>query len=162
MKSIGMIIKILALVLALTMLGTSIGSIMLDSEYYTERWEQMEESIEEHEKEIAESEEHNADECYQCENLEDSKKSLERSENGFILNSIQTIALLLLYSAILFALGEILSKQGRAKKEAVAAVAAAPAAPAAQQATTTFCPKCGATLPAGTRFCGTCGTTLGQ
>ena len=160
MKITGTLIRIIALICFLSMIFVAIGEHLLSWEDYQEDLEDLAESIEKHE------DQHRRgvydyydedDECITCENNEDMQKYYERRGTTLVLTLVQTITMYLIFSAILFATGEIIARMSVAKA-AAPQPAVQPVFPSAAPAP--FCPTCGTPRQAGNRFCAICGTSM--
>lgn len=183
MKNFSVLTRILAVIAAVLMCVCFIGNYALDSERLEEQREELQEEMEEHKEmhrsqssgiSFEEEEDDDDDECQTCENYEDREKEMDRDAAQNLFYLFQSIALYaVIYSGLLFALGEIASKIGQAKAAPAAPVAVAaapvaapvaapaPAAPAAPVAPVApVCPQCGSPKQPGARFCGVCGTTM--
>lgn len=147
MKSCGIFMRILAVVIIISMGVILIAQYSMYAVELNEAWEDLEEDIESHEEEMRDST-HKGD-CSKCEYYEERETSLERNHTNYILTSVQNFLETFVFCAILFVAAEIVLKLGSAKTPAIK-----------QEPTNTFCPICGNKLKEGDRFCGACGTVI--
>ena len=127
-------------------LVTSAGGYIIDAYELSLNREDLEERIDEHQKECR------VKKCETCDNLEEDEERYDRYSLKLILNALQTLALSEVFALILFAFGVLLSNLGGTKKKngyVPAYVAPVP---------TVACPNCGKEKKDTDLFCGNCGT----
>ena len=116
MKDFAILMRIMAVVIFGVMFVTTVVAYVTDTGAIEERREELEEDIDDHREEYRrEGRDH--DDCWECESLDRTENSIDRSAVNLVLSSISNISMHLVFCGILFAAGEISGKLSKSKQD---------------------------------------------
>ncbi len=154
MKTTGTLLRVIAIIAFVALFCGILATYALNVTTLEDYRIEAEEDYEEHEDEF-DGRYHDEDDCWECENYEDSKKTFDRQSTQYLLSAMVSFVSYSLFCAILYGVGAIISSMSMPKK---GKFQSAPTRVPQSAPPADFCPICGSKRRTDDLFCCACGS----